>query len=102
MFSIIAGHHSKAIDRAPVTSLAVQASFDDGDTWRDVNVIGRPKETLDTGGFLPSAAPYQQFQVVLQLPPLHDTNGFVTLRVQARDATGGTIDQMIHRAYILR
>jgi subtilisin family serine protease len=101
-FTVIAGHHAKAIDRAPVTSLRVQASFDEGDTWRDARVIGKAKDSWDTGGFLPSAAPYQQFQVVLAIPPLHRTNGFVTLRVQAGDASGGTVDQIIHRAYILK
>jgi hypothetical protein len=102
MFTITAGQHSKAIDRAPVTSLTVQVSFDDGDAWHEADVVGRPRDTFDTGGLLPSAAPYQQFRVLLKIPPLHRTNGFVTLRVQAEDADGGTVDQFIHRAYILK
>lgn len=101
-FVVTAGAHSKAIDRASVTSLNVQASFDDGETWRHARVIGRAKDSWDAGGLLPSAASYQQFQVVLVIPPLHRTTGFVTLRVQAEDANGGTIDQTIHRAYLLK
>jgi hypothetical protein len=101
-FTVTAGHHSKAIDRAPVTSLTVQASFDDGATWTDARVIGKPTDTFDTGGFLPSAAPYQQFRVMLHQPKLADTTGFVSLRVRAADANGGTVEQTIHRAYILK
>lgn len=102
MFTITAGHHSKAIDRAPITSMAVEASFDDGGTWQDARVVGKPKNTWDTGGLLHSSAPYQEFRVVLRIPPLQRTSGFVTLRVRATDANGGTIEQTVHRAYILR
>jgi subtilisin family serine protease len=104
VFTIIAGHHSKAIDHAPVTSLRVHASFDDGATWQDAKVIGKPGgwDTVDTGGFLPSSAPYREFRVSLMHPKLSDTSGFVTLRVRAEDANGGTVDQTIHRAYILK
>ncbi|MPZ26148.1 MAG: S8 family serine peptidase [Micromonosporaceae bacterium] len=102
VFTITAGHHSKAIDRAPIRSLRVQASFDDGDTWQDARVVGKPKDTWETGGFLPSAEPYQEFRVVLKIPPLQRTNGSVTLRVQATDANSGTVDQTIHRAYLLK
>jgi hypothetical protein len=101
-FTVVAGQHSKAVNRAPVTSLRVQASFDDGGTWRDARVVGEPKDTWDTGGFLPSAEPYQQFQVVLVTPPLDHSSGFVSLRVHAADANGGTVDQTIHRAYFLK
>jgi hypothetical protein len=65
-------------------------------------VVGEPKDTWDTGGFLPSAEPYQQFQVVLVTPPLDHSSGFVSLRVHAADANGGTVDQTIHRAYFLK
>jgi hypothetical protein len=101
-FTILAGHHSKAVDRAKVTDLTVQASFDDGETWTEARVVGKPKDSFDTGGFLPSSAPYQEFLAVLDIPRLADTNGFVTLRVQAADANGGTVDQTIQRAYILK
>ncbi|MGH3680204.1 MAG: S8 family serine peptidase, partial [Natronosporangium sp.] len=63
LFTITAGHHSKAIDRAPIISLRVQASFDDGDTWHHARVLGNPRESFDTGGLLPSAEPYQQYRV---------------------------------------
>lgn len=101
-FTITAGHHSKAINHAEVTDLSVRASFDDGSTWVDARVIGQPKDTWDTGGLLPSTQPYKDFKVVLMTPPLHRTTGYVTLRVQAEDANGGTVEQTIHRAYILK
>lgn len=101
-FTVFAGHHSKAIDRSPVTSMTVQVSVDGGRTWYDSRVVGMPKDNWDTGGFLHSATPYQEFRVVLMLPPLHRTDGFVTLRVQATDANGGSVEQTIDRAYILK
>jgi hypothetical protein len=101
-FTITAGHHSNAIDRFPITSMIVHASFDDGDTWSKAEVVGQIIDTFDTGGLLPSVAPYQQFRVILHYPELADTTGFVTLRVRAVDANGGTVDQTIHRAYMLK
>jgi hypothetical protein len=102
VFTVTAGHHSKAIDRSKVTELAVQASFDDGQTWTDARIVDGPRDSFDAGGFLPAAAPRQQFRVELRIPPLADTNGFVSLRVQASDANGGTVDQTIQRAYTLK
>jgi hypothetical protein len=102
VITITAGHHSDAIDRSPVTSMTVAASFNDGETWQNALVVGQPIETFDTGGLLPSAGPYQQFRVLLHYPELADTTGFVSLRVRAEDANGGTVEQMIHRAYMLK
>lgn len=102
VFTINAGHHSKAIDRGEIADLSVEASFDDGETWTDARVVGKPKDSYDTGGILPSAEPYQQFRVVLKVPRLHRTNGYVSLRVQAEDSNGGTVEQTTHRAYILK
>jgi hypothetical protein len=101
-FTITAGHHSRAIDRARVGELSVEASFDDGATWVDARVVAGPRDTLDTGGFLPAAAPRQAFDVVLAIPPLAHTSGAVSLRVSAVDANGGTVEQTIQRAYLLK
>jgi hypothetical protein len=88
MFTIVAGQHSKAIDRAAVTELMVEASFDDGQTWSAAPVVDGLRDTFDTGGFLPAAAPRQAFDVVLAIPPLAHTSG-------------GTVDQTIQSAYIV-
>jgi hypothetical protein len=82
--------------------MTVQASFDAGATWHDAQITGPARDTWDTGGYLPSAGPNQQFDIVLTIPALHHTDGSVTLRVQAEDANGGTIDQTIHHAYHLK
>jgi hypothetical protein len=100
--TITAGHHSKAVHRAPVTTMTVQASFDGGATWHDAEVIGQPRDTWETGGYLPSAGPNQRFHIVVDIPPLHHTDGSVTLRVRAQDANGGTVDQTIRHAYRLK
>ncbi|MGX7825796.1 S8 family serine peptidase [Actinokineospora sp. 24-640] len=62
---------------------AVQVSYDDGRTWRPAPVLG--------GG--------DRWQAVLLHPA---TAEFVSLRAQARDAGGGTVDQTIIRAYALK
>ncbi|MGW3811472.1 S8 family serine peptidase [Micromonospora sp. NPDC005113] len=91
-FNIEVGAHSGAIDRAPVTDLTVEYSTDGGQTWRDGRVVGKP-ETRDS---------YQRFEVILKHPPLQRTNGSVWLRVTAEDANGGTVEQTIQRAYLLK
>jgi hypothetical protein len=101
-FTVIAGHHSRAVHRGQVTSMTVQASFDSGATWHDAEVTGRPRDTWDTGGYLPAAGPYQQFHIVVEIPPLHQTDGSVTLQVRAEDANGGTVHQTIRDAYHLK
>jgi hypothetical protein len=101
-FTVVAGHHSRAIDRSAVSELTVEASFDDGATWVDARVVSGPTDTVETGGLLPATAARQAFRVVLAIPPLQQTNGFVSLRVQAVDANGGTVEQTIARAYILK
>jgi hypothetical protein len=65
-------------------------------------VVAGPTDTFDTGGFLPAAAPRQAFDVVLAIPPLAHTSGAVSLRVSAVDANGGTVEQTIQRAYLLK
>ncbi|MFF1822616.1 S8 family serine peptidase [Kribbella sp. NPDC058245] len=63
----------------PIVSLTMSASFDDGKTWQPVPV-------RRTGAAVWKASVDQM-------------SGFVTLRAQARDAAGNSVDQTITRAY---
>ncbi|MFL6076776.1 MAG: S8 family serine peptidase [Mycobacteriales bacterium] len=68
---------------APVTALAVQVSYDDGRTWQPATVRG--------GG--------DSWTATLDHPA---APGYVSLRAQARDQDGNTVDETILRAYRLR
>lgn len=70
---------SAAVPFAPVTELAVQASDDDGATWRPIDV----HRTGD------------RWVALVRNPP----QGFVTLRAAATDADGNTAHVTIFRAY---
>ncbi|MER7333849.1 MULTISPECIES: S8 family serine peptidase [unclassified Micromonospora] len=63
------------------------ASYDDGVTWRQVTVTAGGDATV---------------KGAIKSPALDDTNGFVSLRVQATDADGNTVEQTVTRAYKLR
>ena len=67
---------------AKVSKLAVQASYDDGRTWRKAALVRHGEGWL----------------AVLR----HPAHGFVSLRAQATDANGNTVDQTIMRAYRLK
>lgn len=72
--------HQHGSPASPVTSLAVEASYD-GKTWSAVPVrksLGRWTATLN-----------------------QPTSGFVSLRAKARDSAGNTVTQTILRAYEL-
>ncbi|MGW1786127.1 S8 family peptidase [Streptomyces sp. NPDC002143] len=90
--TIVAGSHSGAVDRAPVTKLAVEYSTDGGLHWRKGLSVGKAR-TVDG---------YQRFKVCLQLPPLDRTSKSVWLRVKAKDASGGTVTQTVTDAYFLK
>jgi len=66
-----------------ITSLSVTASFDDGATWQPVALQHRAGQWLAT----------------LDQPA---GDGYVSLRAEARDADGNTVDQTTLRAYALR
>jgi subtilisin family serine protease len=70
----------------PVAMPRVQLSYDDGASWRDVAVV-----SLEPG----------QYQARFKQPDLAATNGFVSLRVTARDADGNSVKQEVNRAYRL-
>ncbi|MGH3348771.1 MAG: PA domain-containing protein [Nocardioides sp.] len=63
---------------APITDVTVEASYDDGQTWRSADLAG----TTDDG--------YR-----VRLPR---GNGFLSLRLHASDAAGSVLDQTVVRA----
>jgi hypothetical protein len=80
---VTAGHLAGADPR--VTGLTVEASFDDGETWRTLRV----RRDGDT------------FSAHLPNRPPRGHTGFVSLRFSAADAAGNRIDQEIIRAAAL-
>ncbi|WP_073838352.1 S8 family serine peptidase [Micromonospora sp. CB01531] len=66
-----------------VVKLAVQASYDDGKTWKKVPV-------LNHGGSWQVSVPHPK------------AGGFVSLKASGSDAMGNTFDQTVIRAYELR
>jgi hypothetical protein len=71
--------HMALTTGSPVTGLTAQVSFDDGTTWQPATVTG-------SGG---------SYRVGFTAP----ASGFVSLRVIATDAAGGSVDETITRAY---
>jgi hypothetical protein len=67
---------------AAITSLAVKVSYDDGATWKAATV------TRDGDHW--------------KVTVTHPASGYVSLRAQAADAAGNTVDQTVIRAYQLR
>ena len=65
---------------AAVRSVAVQASVDDGATWRSVPVVGAKA----------------RWKALVRHP---DGVEFVSLKVKAVDAAGNSVEQMTMRAY---
>lgn len=63
---------------APLVDLAVEISYDDGQTWQEAPVRGNGR---------------------LLVPHHPAGDGFVSLRVSAADADGNTVEQTIIRAY---
>lgn len=72
---------------ASATPIRQEHSVDDGATWREASV-----STLAAG----------RFQVTVPHPALASTNGFVTLRTTTNDSVGGSVTQLVRRAYALR
>jgi hypothetical protein len=69
-----------------VTSLKLWTSTDDGATWQPADVTGDGNGT---------------YTVTYQVPALARTSGTISIRAQAGDATGDTVDQTIYNAYRL-
>ncbi|WP_103352271.1 S8 family serine peptidase [Amycolatopsis sp. CA-128772] len=66
-----------------VRSVKAWASYDDGRTWRAVDVKRAGKS----------------YEATIDHPSLGATNSYVALRVQATDSAGDTVDQTVLRAY---
>ncbi|MFF4837481.1 S8 family serine peptidase [Streptomyces sp. NPDC001315] len=65
----------------------IEASYDDGRTWRTAKVADRGHST---------------FQARVEGPSRAAAHTWVTLRVTARDAAGNTVRQTVQRAYALQ
>jgi hypothetical protein len=72
--------HLQLTAAAPVTRVSAQVSFSDGRTWLPATV---------------GAAGHDQFRVTFTAP----ARAYVTLRVSAADAAGGSVTETILRAY---
>ncbi|MEU9507239.1 S8 family serine peptidase [Micromonospora sp. NPDC048170] len=79
--------HPKGLSGPAVRDTKLWVSYDDGATWQFADV-----DRKRTG----------QFEASVRHPKLAATNGFVSLRVQAADADGNTVEQIVTRAYQLR
>ncbi|MGW4059332.1 S8 family serine peptidase [Amycolatopsis sp. NPDC004747] len=66
-----------------VRSMKAWASYDDGKTWRAVDVRRTGKS----------------YEAKIDHPSLGATNSYVALRVQATDSAGNAVDQTVLRAY---
>jgi subtilisin family serine protease len=84
---LLAGHQRGA-DAAPVESMAVSVSMDDGASWIPA-VVSR------------SAGPDGTYSARYRHPPVDQTSGYVSLRIEATDGDGNTMSQTIVRAYRL-
>ncbi|AQW49196.1 S8 family peptidase [Streptomyces violaceusniger] len=73
-------------DATKLTGAKAWASYDDGTTWKKVELT-----RSGTG-----------YRATVGHPRLGATNGFVSLRLQAADADGNRIDQTVIRAYGLK
>lgn len=87
-FQIHVYHQPHAATTASLQTPAVSVSYDDGTTWAPAGRI------TDLGG--------GTYHVTVTHPDPSSVTGFVSLRVQASDSAGASIDQSIIRAYILQ
>ncbi|MCW3819885.1 S8 family serine peptidase [Micromonospora sp. DR5-3] len=79
--------YPQGLDGLRIAETKMWVSYDDGATWQQAAVTANG-DTGATG--------------TIKNPALRGTNGFVTLRVQATDADGNTVEQTVTRAYQLR
>jgi subtilisin family serine protease len=84
---LTAYHHSGAVGASAITDLKVWTSTDGGSTWQRALALPRG------GG---------RYTAVVAHPRLSDTDGFVSLRIEARDKAGGTVTTTVEHAYALR
>jgi subtilisin family serine protease len=85
-FTIDVGHQP-GVNGPGIAEVQAWVSFNDGGTWRKVNLTG-----IGDG----------QLRATVQHPKAENTSGAVSLRIKATDAAGNGIDQTVIRAYGLR
>ena len=76
-------HHLEGAAQTAITSVAVQVSFDNGQTWQQASVVARG---------------HGQYQVSYSNPSGAQT---ASVWLTARDAQGNTLSQVIHQAYAI-
>ncbi|WP_351236922.1 S8 family serine peptidase [Streptomyces sp. NPDC002133] len=79
--------HQDGLAAPAGTKLKVEASFDDGKTWKGQVRI------KDRG--------HNRFTATIERPGDHQQGAYVTLRVTASDKAGNTVTQTVERAYLL-
>lgn len=78
--------HLEGAQATEIEEATLSVSYDDGGTWQEVSL-----QPDDPGGFL----------AMVEHPDREETSGYVSLRVEARDAGANSILQEIVRAYAL-
>jgi hypothetical protein len=84
---LTAGHIPGAENPPAITETQAWVSFNDGGTWRKIDLVA-----LETGAL----------QATVTHPRMENTTGAVSLRVRAVDAAGNSVDQTLYRAYGLK
>ncbi|GAB3802233.1 S8 family peptidase [Virgibacillus kimchii] len=78
-------NHQTGAETAAIEGADVSVSFDDGDSWQDVQDL--------------EAAGNGEFSAAINNDSISDGSGFVSLQIEAWDADGNSIEQEIIRAY---
>ncbi|WP_377267523.1 hypothetical protein [Peterkaempfera sp. SMS 1(5)a] len=72
---------------SPIISITVQVSYDDNAAWQDAALTGGPRS---------------EYQATVHHPAAADTDGFVSLKMNAVDADGNSTVQTLNHAYALK
>ncbi|MFF1910488.1 S8 family serine peptidase [Streptomyces sp. NPDC058239] len=86
-FTVNAGRPKGWSGSTVMAGAKVSVSYDDGATWENAKIKRKDDNS---------------FQASVHHPKLSNTNGYVTLRTEVRDAAGNRTVQTIHRAYALK
>jgi subtilisin family serine protease len=84
---LTAYHHSGVAGASAITDLDVWTSTDGGKTWKRAAALPRGDG---------------RYTAIVAHPRLSDTDGFVSLRIEARDKAGGTVATTVEHAYAIR
>ncbi|MGH3680456.1 MAG: hypothetical protein ACRDT2_09430 [Natronosporangium sp.] len=83
----VGGYHQQAESAPEVTELALEVTYDGGETWQPVQTSAEGNDT---------------FSATFRHPRLAGTDGSVELRVTAYDDQGDSVVQTAPRVYGLR